>query len=127
MKPQPDPKPRHSHGAALEAYLVFASPLPNGDVQNPLPTCHIDVFPENQTHTRALRIYGDVQAADALEVLRGLLLSGQVRWLELGMRGYALMEGKREYRPWRSNKHLTEEALLALARLEPEVRYHAPV
>jgi hypothetical protein len=127
MKPSPNEKPRHSHGASLEAYLVFASPLPNHEVHNPLPTCQIESYPDSPTHTRAVRLHGDVPAQVALDVLRGLLEQRQVRWLELGMRAYALMEGKREYRPWRANKHLSREALLDLAWLEPEVRYHAPV
>jgi hypothetical protein len=118
-------KPRHSHGASLEAYLVFSTPQQK--VINPILGCQIETYPENPTHTRAIRVYGDVEAGIALQTLRDLLLTGQVRWLELGMRGYALMEGKREYRPWRSNKHLTQEALLQLTSLEPEVRYHAPV
>jgi hypothetical protein len=118
-------KPKHSHGASLEAYLVFSTP--QLEVINPIQGCQIEMYPENPTHTRAIRLYGDVEAGSALETLRGLLLGGQVRWLELGMRGYALMEGKREYRPWRSNKHLSQEALLQLSNLEPEVRYHAPI
>jgi hypothetical protein len=127
MKPQPDPKPRHSHGTSLEAYLVFASPLPSHEVKNPLPNCQLEAYPESPTHIRALRLYGDVSAQVALEVLRGLLETGQVRWLELGMRAYALMEGKREYRPWRANKHLSSVELQGLSSLEPEVRYHAPL
>jgi hypothetical protein len=127
MKPLPDPKPRHSHGASLEAYVVFASPLPSDTVTNPLPACQVEIYPDSPTHARAMRVYGDVQAVVALGVLRDLLHSGQVRWLELGMRGYALMEGKREYRPWRANKHLSRADLMGLASLEPEVRYHAPV
>lgn len=120
-------KPRHSHGASLEAYLVFSSPLPNSELHNPLAGCQLEIYPDSPTHIRAVRIFGDTDPQTALEVLRDLLQSGAVRWLELGMRGYALMEGKREYRPWRSNKHLSLQAMLALSHLEPEVRYHAPI
>jgi hypothetical protein len=118
-------KPRYSQGASLEAYLVFSTP--QLEVTNPIQGCQIERYPENPTHTRAIRVFGDVEAGVALTALRGLLLSGHVRWLEIGMRGYGLMEGKREYRPWRANKHLSLETLTQLAVLEPEVRYHAPV
>jgi hypothetical protein len=127
MKTPSSEKPRHSHGASLEAYLVFAVPIPSHQVQNPLPDCQVEIYPDSSTHTRAMRLYGDVSSQTALVVLRDLLDSGQVRWLELGMRGYALMEGKREYRPWRANKHLSRATFLELAHLELEVRYHAPI
>ena len=120
-------KPRHSHGVELDAYLVFTQPIANQEVQNPLESCHLEPYPENPSHTRAIRVFGDTDHQQALQVLRGLLENNSVRWLELGMRAYALMEGKREYRPWRSHKHLTREAFLALPTLEAEIRYHAPL
>ncbi len=120
-------KPRFSHGSELDAYLVFATPQPNNSVQNPILDCSLELYPENQTHTRAIRVYGDTNHQIALEALQALLSQNSVRWLELGMRGYAMMEKKREYRPWRSHQHLTRAAFLALTKLEPEIRYHAPV
>ena len=119
-------KPRFTHGTELDAYLVFSIPIPNAEVINPLE-CSLLVYPENTTHTRAIRLYGDTKHQIALETLQALLENKTVRWLELGMRGYGLMEGKREYRPWRSHKHLTREAFLDLSKLEAEIRYHAPL
>ncbi len=116
---------RFAQGYELEAYLVFSQPLPLDGVVNPLPTLKLEVYPLDETRGRAIRLSGDIDGARALEVLRGLLGNG-VRWLEVGLRGYGLMEGKREYRPWRRNAHLSLEALMALSALEPEVRYHAP-
>ena len=118
-------KPRFSHGTELDAYLVFTVPIPNHEVQNPLG-CKLELYPANPTHTRAIRLYGDTNHQTALETLQALLENKTARWLELGMRGYGLMEGKREYRPWRSHQHLTREAFLALKKLEAEIRYHAP-
>lgn len=120
-------KPRNSHGTELDAYLVFTQPLENSQVQNPLPDCQIELYPENLTHTRAIRVYGDSDHQHALTTLRALLENQSVRWLELGMRGYGLMEKKREYRPWRRHLHLTRAAFLELPILEAEVRYHAPL
>jgi hypothetical protein len=120
-------KPRFSHGSELDAYLVFNTPIRNELVQNPILECSLEMYPENQTHTRAIRVYGDTNHQIALETLQALLRENTMRWLELGMRGYAMMEKKREYRPWRSHKHLTRDAFLALVKLEPEIRYHAPV
>ncbi len=120
-------KPRFTHGTELDAYLVFVQPIATNTILNPLEPCKLELYPHDQTHTRAIRIYGDTDHQNALETLQALLENKTVRWLELGMRGYGLMEGKREYRPWRSHKHLTREAFLALSRLEAEVRYHAPL
>jgi hypothetical protein len=119
-------KPRFTHGTELDAYLVFTVPIPNHEVHNPLG-CSLEPYPENLTQTRAIRLYGDTNHQFALETLQGLLENKTVRWLELGMRGYGLMEGKREYRPWRKHQHLTREAFLALGKLEAEIRYHAPL
>ena len=119
-------KPRFTHGTELDAYLVFTSPILNQAVQNPLG-CNLENYPENPTHTRAIRLYGDTNHQTALETLQALLETNSVRWLELGMRGYGLMEGKREYRPWRSHKHLTRADFLGLTKLEAEIRYHAPL
>jgi hypothetical protein len=45
---------------------------------------------------------------------------------EFGLRGYAVMQGRREYRPWRRNGHLDRAGLLGLVLLEPELRYQGP-
>jgi hypothetical protein len=118
-------KPRHAHGYELEAYFVFSQPVPS--VENPLKNLKLEAYPNDDTSFRAARLTGDADPDAALETLRALLLSGTVRWLELGLRGYSFMDGKREYRPWRSNAHLSLDALLELTHLEPEMRYHAPV
>ncbi len=120
-------KPRFTHGTELDAYLVFQEPIDTNAVLNPLEPCKIELYPQNQTQTRAIRLYGDIDHQHALKTLQALLENKTVRWLELGMRGYAHMEGKREYRPWRSHKHQTREVFLALLQLEAEVRYHAPI
>jgi hypothetical protein len=116
---------RHAHGAAFDAYLVFSDP-PEG-FESPLPGASLELYPHADGRVRAARLSGDIPAQVGLETLRALLERGEVRWLELGLRAYALMEGKREYRPWRKNVHLSLEALRDLHTLEPEVRYHAPV
>jgi hypothetical protein len=118
-------KLRNAHGAELEAYFVFSvSPL----VEIPsIEGVRLEVYPNDDGSLRAARITGDADGHEALERLRARLLSGELRWLEIGLRGYSLMEGKREYRPWRRNAHLSVEDFVALTALEPEVRYHAPV
>ena len=120
-------KPRFTHGTELDAYLVFSTPILTEQVQNPITTCKLEYYPQDSTHTRGIRIYGDADHQTALETLQRLLENDSVRWVELGMRGYAHMEGKREYRPWRKHLHLTREAFLGLTRLEAEIRYHAPL
>jgi hypothetical protein len=117
-------KLRNAHGYELEAYFVFTNPVQT--VQAPLEGLKLETYPTEHGLFRAARVTGDANGEIALEVLRTELLNGTVRWLELGLRGYALMEGKREYRPWRRNAHLGLEALRNLETLEPEVRYHAP-
>ncbi len=120
-------KPRFTHGTELDAYLVFTQPQLVNSIKNPIPDCNLEHYPENPSHTRAIRIYGDTAHQNALETLQTLLENNTIRWVELGMRGYAMMEGKREYRPWRKNIHLTRAAFLALTVVEAETRYHAPL
>jgi hypothetical protein len=116
---------RFAQGYELEAYLVFSQPLPLDAVVNPLPALKLEVYPLDETHARAIRLSGDIDEAQVLSGLRGLL-GDNVRWLEVGWRGYGLIDGKREYRPWRRNAHLGFEVFMALETLEPEVRYHTP-
>lgn len=116
---------RNAHGTELELYIVYTQPAVAATMQ--LEGLKLEHYPTPDGLIRAARGTGDVDGNDALEALRAMLLSGQIRWLELGLRGYSLMEKKREYRPWRKNAHLTIEAFTALTVLEPEVRYHAPI
>jgi hypothetical protein len=116
---------RFAQGYELEAYLVFTEAVPNEAVTNPVPGSTLEVYPLDEARVRAIRISGDVDGMQALESMRSLL-GRSVRWLEVGLRGYGLIDGKREYRPWRRNAHLSLEALMVLEKLEPEVRYHAP-
>jgi hypothetical protein len=118
-------KPRHAHGSQLESYFVYRVPVHAVEVA--LEGARLEVYRNDDGTVRAAHLNGDVDPARALTVLRAMLERGEVRWLELGLRAYALMEGKREYRPWRRNAHLSLAALGALERLEPEVHYHAPV
>ena len=118
-------KLRNAHGTELEVYIVYTQPVAIATLQ--LEGLKLEHYPTPEGLIRAARGTGDVDGNAALERLRAMLLSGEIRWLELGSRGYSLMEKKREYRPWRKNAHLTLEALTALTALEPEVRYHAPI
>ena len=118
-------KLRNAHGAELEAFFVF-SVSPQMEIPS-LDGVKLEVYPNDDGSLRAARITGDADGQEALERLRTRLLSGELRWLEIGLRGYSLMEGKREYRPWLRNAHLSLEEFTKLAVLEPEVRYHAPV
>ncbi len=117
-------KLRNAHGTELELYIVYTQPVAVATLQ--LEGLNLEHYPTPDGLIRAARGTGDVAGNLALETLRAMLLSGQIRWLELGLRGYSLMEGKREFRPWRKNAHLTLETFSALTTLEPEVRYHAP-
>ena len=117
-------KLRNAHGTELEVYVVYTQPVATATLQ--LEGLSIEFYPTDDGQFRAARGTGDVDGNLALETLRALLLSGEIRWLELGLRGYSLMEKKREYRPWRKNTHLTLETFVHLTTLEPEVRYHAP-
>jgi hypothetical protein len=118
--------PRNAHGIELEIYFVYTTPVAVATTLQ-LAGLTLEDYPTSDGLFRAARGTGDVPGSVALETLRAMLLSGQIRWLELGLRGYSLMEKRREYRPWRKNAHLTLEAFTALTALEPEVRYHAPV
>ena len=118
-------KLRNAHGTELEVYIVYTQPVAVATLQ--LEGLKLEGYPTEDGRIRAARGTGDVDASAALETLRAMLLSGEIRWLELGLRGYSLMEKRREYRPWRKNAHLTLEAFSALIVLEPEVRYHAPI
>jgi hypothetical protein len=118
-------KLRNAHGAELEAYFVF-SVSPQLEIPS-VEGVKLEVYPNEDGSLRAARISGDADGKETLERLRARLLSGELRWLEIGLRGYSLMEGKREYRPWRKNAHLSLEDFAKLETLEPEVRYHAPV
>lgn len=118
-------KLRNAHGTELEVYIVYTQPVALAELQ--LEGLKLEYYPTPDGLIRAARGTGDVDANDALETLRVMLLTSEIRWLELGLRGYSLMEKKREYRPWRKNAHLTLEAFTSLTALEPEVRYHAPI
>ena len=118
-------KLRNAHGTELEVYIVYTQPVATATLQ--LEGLRLDQYPNPDGLIRAARGTGDVDGNAALGLLRAMLLAGEIRWLELGLRGYSLMEKKREYRPWRKNAHLTPEAFSALVTLEPEVRYHAPI
>ena len=118
-------KLRNAHGTELEIYIVYTQPVATATLQ--LEGLRLDQYPNPDGLIRAARGTGDVSGDAALGLLRAMLLGGEIRWLELGLRGYSLMEKKREYRPWRKNAHLTLAALTALVTLEPEVRYHAPI
>ncbi len=120
-------KPRHAQGSELEVYFVYSQPIPSESVVAPLPGMRLEAFPHDDQTVRSVRCTGDADPPEALKALRGWLASGQIRWLELGLRGYGLIDGKREYRPWRKNAHLSLAQLLALETLEPEIRYHAPI
>ena len=117
-------KLRNAHGTELEVYIVYTQPVATATL--PLEGLKLEGYPTEDGQIRAARGTGDVDASVALETLRAMLISGEIRWLEIGSRGYSLMEKKREYRPWRKNAHLTLEMFTTLTALEPEVRYHAP-
>ena len=116
---------RNAHGTELELYIVYTQPVTTAELQ--LEGLNLERYPTEDGRIRAARGTGDVAGNLALETLRAMLMNGEIRWLELGSRGYSLMENKREYRPWRKNAHLTLEAFKTLIALEPEVRYHAPI
>ncbi len=118
-------KLRNAHGTELELYIVYTQPVASAALQ--LEGLKFETYPTPDGLIRAARGTGDVAGSVALETLRAMLLSGEIRWLELGLRGYSLMEKKREYRPWRKNAHLSLEQFTDLTALEPEVRYHAPI
>jgi hypothetical protein len=114
----------------LEVYLVFTEPLFPERAQavlNELSELIPEFYPtETPGLIRAARLSGDADAQTVLHALRVQLMTNELRWLEIGLRGYGLIKGKREYKPWRRNSYLNQEALAKLEQLEPEVRYHAP-
>ncbi len=114
----------------LEAYIVFTEPLEVKRVQRALDAFNgltHELYPsETPDFIRAARLSGDQDAKTVLDALRTRLMGNQLRWLEIGLRGYGIIKGKREYKPWRRNAYLSLELLESLERLEPEVRYHAP-
>jgi hypothetical protein len=114
----------------LEAYIVFTEPLEQERAEavlNELGDLKREFYPtEKQNLIRAARISGDADAVNVLNALRDRLAQKELRWLEIGLRGYGLIKGKREFKPWRRNAYLNHEALEKLKQLEPEVRYHAP-
>lgn len=118
--------PRHE----LEVYAVFTHPLEQhlvGDFFADLNGLRLEAYPDAQPGlVRAARLNGDIAPDMALMVLRGQLEQGKLRWLELGLRGYGLIKGKREYRPWRKNAYLSLESFRKLTALEAEVHYHVP-
>ena len=119
-------KPSHE----LEVYAVFTSPLEQeriGGFFADLGNLKLEVYPDEQPgRVRAVRLSGDIAPEVALVFLRNQLEGGRLRWLELGLRGYAVIKGKREYRPWRKNAYLGLEQFRTLQTLEGEVRYHTP-
>lgn len=117
---------RNAHGTELEVYFVFTQPIATAKTLQ-LEGLRLEHYPMPDGLIRAARGTGDVQGDVALNALRAMLLNGDIRWLELGLRGYSLMEKKREYRPWRKNAHLTLAAFKSLLALEPEIRYHTPI
>lgn len=114
----------------LEAYIVFAEPLELERAEAVLDEfgdLRREFYPaETPALIRAARLSGDADAKTVLNALRLKLTGSELRWLEIGLRGYGLIKGKREYKPWRRNAYLNLEAFERLERLEPEVRYHAP-
>jgi hypothetical protein len=118
-----------SRGVELDAFIVFFEPLEVGLAKRLLEfdASTLELFPlENSSLIRAARVMGDTDLKFALESVRAHLLENRARWIEIGARGYAIIDGKREYRPWRKNAYLTLEKLSLLEKLEPEVKYHAP-
>ncbi len=113
----------------LDAFIVFFEPLELGLAKRLLEfeASTLELFPlENSPLIRAARVMGDTDLKFALESVRAHLLEQRARWIEIGARGYAIIDGKREYRPWRKNAYLTLEKFSLLEKLEPEVKYHAP-
>jgi hypothetical protein len=118
-----------SRGVELDAFIVFFKPLEIGLAKRLLEFegSTLEFYPlENSQLIRAARVTGDTDLKMALEQTRAHLTEGRARWIEIGARGYAVIDGRREYRPWRKNAYLTLEKLGALEKLEPEVKYHAP-
>jgi hypothetical protein len=114
----------------LEVYAVFSSPLEQERIEGffaDLGGLKLEAYPDEQPgRVRAVRLSGDVAPERALVFLRDQLEGGRLRWLELGLRGYGVIKGKREYRPWRKNAYLALEQFRALQALEGEIRYHIP-
>ncbi len=113
----------------LDAFIVFFEPLEIGLAKRLLEfdASTLELFPlENSSLIRAARVMGDTDLKVALENIRAHLTEDRAKWIEIGARGYAVIDGKREYRPWRKNAYLSLEKLQTLEKLEHEVKYHAP-
>jgi hypothetical protein len=114
----------------LEAYIVFTEPLTVERVEavlNELSELIPELYPtETPGLIRSARLSGDTDVQAVLNALRERLVNNELRWLEIGLRGYGLIKGKREYKPWRRNAYLNQENFKKLEKLEPEVRYHTP-
>jgi hypothetical protein len=117
----------------LEAYAVFTTPADDATrkaflKQLPTDLVRITIHPEssNPILTRAMALQSDTHFTELQKLFSEALRSRQLRWLEIGLHGYGLIDGKAEYRPWLRNRYLNLEQFLKLVSLEPEVRYHAP-
>ncbi len=113
----------------LDAFIVFFEPLELGLAKRLLEfeASTLELFPlENSSLIRAARVTGDTDLKLALEQTRAHLTQGRAKWIEIGARGFAVIDNRREYRPWRKNAYLSLEKLNILEKLEPEVKYHAP-
>lgn len=114
----------------LDAYIVYTRSVRRDELERlatGLAGLRLEAFADDGTDLyRAARLSGPTDAAAALAALKLGVAASTFRWLELGLRAYALIDGRREYRPWRRNRYLDRESMAALGQLEPEVRYHAP-
>jgi hypothetical protein len=114
----------------LEAdlYLVLRQPLPINQAKGLVAPLALTITPfgdeADPSRWRALRLAGDIEGERLLAWVQAE--AGGFRWLEFGLRGYGVLEKRREARPWRRNAHLSLAQLAQLARLEPEVRYQVP-
>ena len=127
---------RHAHGVELEVYFVLAEDHASETAVTSLlerlklgqtdtgRDARIEVYRREAAPPHAARLTLDADPGHALAALRDHLPT--LRWLEVGLRAYGVIEGKREPRPWRRNAYLSLEQFRALEALEPEVRYHAP-
>ena len=124
---------RHAHGLELEVYVVFNDGHGSETAIHELRAqieqqseIRLEVFQQPDAPPHAARFNLDADPRPALQALQAALHANSLRWLEIGLRGYGVIEGKREHRPWRRNAYLNLEQFLILEVLEPEVRYHAP-
>lgn len=117
---------RAVNAVELEVYAVFADPVSPAEAEAALPGLEVERYRDEAGRVRAVRFAGDAEPGAVLPLLKAGLAAGRLRWLEFGLRGYAVIEGKRERRPWRRNAYLGFAGLEALEALEPGVRYHGP-